>query len=91
MVGAAFFFSDQARHLEYLLYIVLGAGLSRGWRDCSFYGCIFLIFFASHLEETGLCICAEWLLLLSTNCKKKKAFPFAQRVTPFVPAILSIF
>lgn len=56
---------------EYLLYFFLGAGLSRGWRDCSFLWLYFsdsLFRWTLHLYlQSG----AEWLLLLSTDCKKK--------------------
>lgn len=59
MVGVIFIFIffGQARHLEYLPYIVLGAG---GWRDFFFYGCIFSDFFLrfsfrnwAGFDETG--------------------------------------
>lgn len=104
LYGRGCFFFDQARHLEYLLYIVLGAGLSRGWRDCSFlwlYFSDFLFRFSFGRNWTlylqsifAVCICSLYLqsgaewLLLLSTGCEKKLFPSQVLVTPFIPAIL---
>lgn len=88
MVGVIFIFIfGRARHLEYLPYIVLGAGLTRA--GVAFF--LWLYFFRFFFPL--LIICS--LVLLPTSTDGKKSFSLriqcAQEDTLFVPAILSIF
>lgn len=52
IVGVVFF--GQARHLAYLPYIVLGAGLNKGWRDLFFMAILFMRLFFAFI------VCSRW-------------------------------
>lgn len=82
-----FYFFGRERHLEYLPYIVLGAGLTRAG-VAFFYGCIFSDFFFRFLLFAVL-----YYYLLVQMAKKSFSLRIqcAQEDTLFVPAILSIF